>query len=323
MPNAYRWAGAPAGGGRRGPGRAGRRAWRRRSRRAQVSAVATILGLLLVVTVIANYLSTTLPNTMGQNDLQHELQVENQISELSALVGAIGTTQAVGAEVSEPLTLGSQGAPPFAGPDGASLVPLVTLNNTTGNYPQSTFSFTLSGQTKALASSGSAGFVVRLWNTYAPAADVAFDQGAVVFAEAGGLPIFLVPPSISLSSGVLTVFLPRFSNSISSESGTGASDILLRMVSTAPVTIPSAGIALAAGSNIVITVVSPFAAAWYAYFAQSTLSSYVTCTGPNQVCTALLAAGGLAPLGTVTLTIPVSVVTKLQAVTTTFSTSIA
>lgn len=325
MPHANRWARAPAVDRSRNRAVVARRAWRRRSRRAQVSAVATILGLLLVVTVIANYLATTLPNTMGQNDLQHELQVENQLAELSALVGAIGTTNAVGAQVSEPLTLGSQGAPPFAGPDASSLVPLTTLANTTGNYPQTTFSFTLSGQAKPLSSTGSAGLNVHLSNTYAPAADIAYDQGAVVFSEAGGLPIFIVPPSITLSSGVLTVFLPQFSNPISSESGTGAADILLRMVSTVPVTTPSPGLALAAGSNIVISIVTPFAAAWYAYFLQTStsLSSYVTCTGPNHVCTALYSAGGLAPLGTVTLTIPASVVSSMDAVTTVFAISVA
>jgi hypothetical protein len=275
------------------------------------------------VTVIANYLATTLPNTMGQNDLQHELQVENQVAELSALVGAIGTTTAIGAQVSEPLTLGSQGAPPFAGPDSSSLGPLTNLANTTGNHPQSTFNFTLSGQTVPLSSTGSAGFTVHLSNAYAPAADVAFDQGAVLFAEAGGLPIFIVPPSITLSQGVLTVFLPWFSNPVTSESGTGAADILLRMVSTTPVTIPSPGLSLASGSNIVITVVTPFAAAWYAYFHTTSLSSYVTCAGPNSVCTATYTSGGLTPLGTVTLTIPASVVTSLNAITTTFSVSVA
>jgi hypothetical protein len=275
------------------------------------------------VTIVANYLATTLPNTMGQNDLQHELQVENQVSELSALVGAVGTTTAVGAQVSEPVTLGSQGAPPFAGPDGGFLGPLATLANTTGNFPRAVFNFTLSGQTVPLSSTGSAGFDVHLSNTYAPPADVAFDQGAVVFAEAGGLPIFIVPPSITLSQGVLTVFLPRFLNPVTSESGTGTADLLLRMVSTAPVTIPSRDLALASSSNIVITVVTQFAAAWYAYFQTTSLSSYVTCTGPSHVCTALYSSGGFTPLGTVTLTIPKSAVTTLNAVTTVFAVSVA
>lgn len=95
------------------------RAWRRRGRRAQVAAVATILGLLLVVTFIATYLSTTLPNQMQVNDLNHDLQVENQLGQLSAALQAATGVGAIGAQISQPITLGSAGAPPFAGQDSA------------------------------------------------------------------------------------------------------------------------------------------------------------------------------------------------------------
>ena len=276
------------------------------------------------MTFIANYIATTLPNTMGQNDLQHEMQVENQVSQLSALVRAIAGTKVVGAQASQPITLGSLGAPPFAAPDGGYISPLATVNNTTGNFPGSTFNFTLSGQTHVLSSSGSSGFTVFLMNTYAPRAEVAFDQGAVVFAEAGGLPIFIVPPSVTLVQGVLTVFLPWFLNPVATESGKGGADILLQLVTTTPVTIPSHGLALASGSNIVITFVTPFASAWYAYFQSvSSLASYVTCAGPNSVCSSTINAGGLNPLGTVTLTIPASAVAVLNAETAIYSVTLA
>ena len=286
--------------------------------------MATILGLLLVVTFIANYIATTLPNTMGQNDLQHELQVENQVSQLSALIQAVAGTDALGAQVSQPITLGSQGAPPFAGPDGGSITTSATVANTTGNYPLSTFTFTLSGQTHALTSSGGAGFTVFLLNSYAPAAEVAFDEGGVLLAVAGGYPIFIDPPSISLSQGVLTVFLPWFMNSVSGESGNGGADVLLQLISTTSVTLPAAGLSLASGSNVVISFVTPFAVSWYSYFESvKTLASYVSCAGPNSVCTAAYSATGLIPLGTVTLTIPSSVVTTLNAETAAFSVSLA
>ena len=288
-----------------------------------MSAVATILGLLLVVTFIANYIATTLPNTMGQNDLQHELQVENQVSELSALVQAIGGANAIGAQVSQPITLGSLGAPPFARADGAYISALTTIANTTGNYPLSTFNLTLSGQTHALSSSGSSGFAVNLMNTYAPKAEVAFDEGAVLFAEVGGFPIFIVPPSVTLSKGVLTVFLPRFLNSVSGEAGNGGADVLLQLISTTWVTLPSPGLSLASGSNIVISFVSPFAVSWYSYFQSvKALASYVTCAGPNSVCTASFGASGLGPLGTVTLTIPSTAISQLNAETAVFSVAI-
>ena len=96
----------------RTPGRIPRR-WRRRGRRAQVAPVATILGLLLVVTFIANYIATTLPSQMSANDTNHEVQVENQLGQFVALLQAYSSANAVGAQVTLPVSLGSVGAPPF------------------------------------------------------------------------------------------------------------------------------------------------------------------------------------------------------------------
>jgi len=537
---------------------------------------------MLVVTFIANYLATTLPNTMGQNDLQHEMTVENQVAQLSARVVAIAARGALGAQVTQPITLGSQGAPPFAAPDGGYLTALSSIANTTGNHPQTGVNFTLAGPTEytpptgfglnlksppsgctynstsfncpainkntpikwnitgvnghpisvtlgtgqnlvllnfstnssvitisgfsgmpiyiqiignndSLALSGNgggnnpisinitgsydtvqpysfpggastvllhvvgdndvingdsvgsgggntflmsivgtgnsilltpqgadkyyawftgfdafnptspfcpygalahnnqvtgynngiggnknsylyetfnnstaypgsgtvypgtqsthrfsitngtvapfacpfvtavtvpftpagvAGFVVHLQNTYAPAAEVAYDQGAVVFAQPGGLPIFIVPPPITLANGVMTLFVPWFSNSVSGEAGIGTADVSLRLVSTTAVTVPSNGFGFVNGSRITVTVVSQYAAAWYAYFlGLSAFHPYVTCTGSNQVCTRNYYSTGIAPLGTVTLSIPASGI-KLAILTAVFSVNV-
>ncbi len=83
--------------------------------------MATILGLLLVVTVMANYLATQLPQQMAVNDANHELVVENQLSRLGATLRSIAGAGAIGAEVTQPISLGSLGTPPFAGPDGAQI----------------------------------------------------------------------------------------------------------------------------------------------------------------------------------------------------------
>ncbi len=100
------------------------RRWRLRSRSGQVSAIATILALLLVVTFIANYLTTTLPNQMSINDLQRDLIVVNQIGRLDSLLQAVSSPSSIGAQVSQPIQLGSQGDPPFAGSDGAQVTSL-------------------------------------------------------------------------------------------------------------------------------------------------------------------------------------------------------
>jgi len=317
MPNDHRWAGAHASRAAGRPRRRVRRAWRRRSRRAQVSAVATILGLLLVVTFIANYLSTTLPNQMSQNDIQHETLVENQVSELSILLQAIASNQEVGAQVAQAVSLGTAGAPPFANADPGALTP--------GNLSASLkLNFTLVGPGgKVLQIPGSAAtpvgsFVVQLRNTYAPPAEVAFEQGAVILAEPGSLPIFSVPPRISFSGNALSLFLPRFANTVGSEAGSGTADVSLRLLAVAPVSLPTPAFAFQSGSRVTVTVVTPYAVTWYNYFeTNSAFSSYVSCTGSNNVCTALYTTSGT--LGTVTLSIPtaglsLNVLTALYAV---------
>jgi hypothetical protein len=103
------------------PRRQYRRKWRLRGQRGQVAAVATILGLLLVVVYIANYLTTTLPGQMSTNDLNHVIQVENQLGRFQALLEAASAAHAVGAELTAPVTLGSEGQPPFASADSGTI----------------------------------------------------------------------------------------------------------------------------------------------------------------------------------------------------------
>jgi hypothetical protein len=499
--------------------------------------VATILGLLLVVTFIANYLSTTLPNTMGQNDLQHDVLVQNQVAQLAALMQVTAESGVISAPVSQAVTLGSVGAPPFAAADSSTIAPgnqssglgtsftltgpqtynpptggisgvsapgctttshtIVCSGATTvnanftgalGNQPSyavtlgggetarlnfstsnSAIAVTVSGSTlvyltvlgnndtmtidvstlpetiivvgnddkvimtgsgsssrtnilmvgnrdtvttsalsgsntvvssiygssdnvnpgvlsgtaafgvyfngfnpstpsgtcpvdnlsstdtvtnpvggsgpftvnynnTAYSGSGTSGpwgityrvptpfacpffsqlvlpipsgpappsaaLVVHLNNVYSTRAEVALDQGAVVYAQPGGLPVFVVPPRITLSRGVLSLFVPQFVGHIGSESGVGTADVSLRLLSTQEIVIPSNGFSFQSGTQITITVITPYAAAWYAYFhsASSGFAPYVTCSGSNSVCTALYNPGG--PLGTIKLSIP-------------------
>ena len=512
------------------------------------------------MTFTANYLTTTLPSTMGANDLEHEVQVEDQVVQLGALLQQVAQHGVVGAQVSGPVTLGSQGAPPFAAQDSASLTGLSYVNNQSGNYPQTIVTFNLSGpstyapptgfglsnvaqlpsgctlsgstsltcpainrahpiawnfsggdsttytvtlgtggnlvtlnfatnhstisisgisgmpifiqiygsnDTLSLSNNGggnnpisinitgnydtvasgsfpggastilihvignrdyingdpssggntmltsfvgsndtlnlvpgagstyytyftgfdsfhptspycpygalaltdsvtgytvangasanahltqsfnnstayptwgnltpssrwsihyhpvnafacpyvtgvqvpvaplgSAGFVVHLANTYAPPAEVAYDQGAVLFAQPGGIPIFASPPPVSYSGGLLQMFIPLFANSVSGESSVGTADISARLLAATSLTLPSNGYSFVSNSKLNITVVTSYASAWQAYFQSvATLSPYLSpCTGSNHVCTVF--ANTVGPLGTVKLSLP-------------------
>ncbi|MGD0588208.1 MAG: hypothetical protein ABSA63_05375 [Thermoplasmata archaeon] len=516
-----------------------------------MSAVATILGLLLVVTFIANYLATTLPNTMGQNDLQHEVTVENQVAQMSALLQATAQSGAVGAEISQPITLGSASAPPFANADSSTVLPgnatggfgvsFVLAGGATYNPPvagpqggpynvandptcipippaqptntitcsgastiiynftgalanQASYGLTLSGggvvrvniisnhstvsitgssnpginllilgsndtisvvtstvpenvvivgnyDTLSFTGSGagtrenvlivgnhdtvnnvasgstevasiygsndtfnpgtvsnsnfhvffngfnpttpsatcpvdnisqtdtvgspvgsgstfavtynntvytgtgtvhgtggnwavtyqiptpfscpffvqsvlpisnglsppSASLVVQLRNTYAPSAEVAFDQGAVVYAQPGSIPIFVVPPRISFENGILTLFVPQFSGHFGSEAGVGTADVSLRLLSSQQFVVPSNSFGFQNLSNVIITVKTPYAAAWAAnLLGNSALAPFVTCAPISCTTIAKTLYYPGHGLDTITLSIPTS-----------------
>jgi len=177
------------------------------------------------------------------------------------------------------------------------------------NVPTSTCPFfsaiTLPVGSPTVAGSG---FVVHLHNTYAPLAEVALDEGAVVFAQSSSVPVFILPPRIYYSDGVLEILLPQFSGAgarVSSQSGVGTADASLRLLYRTPLVLPGAGYAFQNGTSLTITIASVYAAAWYAYFqASSTLAPFVTCTGAASVCTALYYPNG--PVGTVKIVLPTS-----------------
>jgi hypothetical protein len=511
-----------------------------------VAAVATVLGLLLVVTFIANYITTTLPSTMSQNDLQHEVIVQNQVAQLSALLQATAASGAIAAQISQPLSLGSASAPPFANSDSSWISPgnlsaglkvnftlvgpavytapsggtpggthiaacsyptsssiscsgtfnlyynftgvdvgsspytisfsgtsysahlnltvnssavtitasgteslLVlnvlgnhdTINVPISNTPENILIFgsndtltltgsgtgntnilvvgnddtisntasgnghtflasffgsrdvfqpgTISGNSNKFAvyftgfnpvapssvcpndnlagtdsvtqpalsgtgdtftltynnttgSTGSgtnghwtpvnnnipasfacpffsqlilpipggglpprASLVVHLSNTYAPSSEVALDQGAVVYAQPGAIPIFIVPPRISYANGVLSLFVPRFTTNPGSEAGVGTADVSLRLLSTQQLVLPTSGFSLQSNSRVTITISTPYAAAWAAYFLSlPAFASIVSClpTSCATLSTTLYSPGST--LGTLTLSVP-------------------
>ncbi|MGA8304020.1 MAG: hypothetical protein WA547_05835 [Thermoplasmata archaeon] len=530
------------------------RKWRLRGRRGQVAAVATILGLLLVVTFIANYLTATLPGQMSVNELNHEIQVQDQVGRLQALLEAASSADTVGAQFTQPITLGGAGQPPFAGPDSGYISPgnvsgnftinftaslpasvvgtgpvqdgtagagacagggnnrcasgtwfsatvnptaaddllvlvvtvyeegaaltsndvsstgsawtlvtgggntaatnfvqyvfwtidpntgadvvkvggagltahdgsavvvaimdedssnpintvgvfttahtsttstasvsspasglvlgLVSISTADGAFPTITpgsagtpctatcvaidsangeaygttyaeFENTSTNQTyRASAtlsvpeSSGEialsvnpeytvepgipitagsqapgASFVVHLQNTYSPSAEVAFDQGGVVYAQPGSVPLFIDSPDVTFNGYSLTLWIPVFEGTIPVESGLGTSDVIARLVSSDTFVFPNSGLTLLLGSQVTVSMTSPYWAAWVGFFESLPgLSGDVSCNYlSGATCPAATAAsyqpGG--PVATVAVSIPATSLT-LQVAT--------
>jgi len=290
------------------PPRVAVRRWRRRGRRAQVAPVATILGLLLVVTFIATYLSTTLPNQMSINDLNHDIQIENQVGQVGIVTGRLATVGVVGSEASFPISLGSASVPPFAAPDPAVVEPLTNWSQMYVNY-----SLTNSVGARVAISAATipgAGFLVSLRNTYAPVADVAYDEGGVVFAQPGGVPTMVDPPSIALTHGALSIVAPVFANRIGAEAGTTTAEIGVRLTTVHTFAVPVTGYSLTSGTPVNITIITPFAAAWLNYFdaqasfSGSTISCLPTATGVHSVCSTSYEYVAAGLLGKVTISVP-------------------
>ena len=513
--------------------------------------MATILGLLLVVTVIANYLATTLPAQMSVNDLNHEIAVENQLGHFQAVLNSIARGGVVGAPAAQAFTLGSDGAPPFAAPDGSTISSIpgeqpanvsfgvvsthfgpptgwvtggvigtckpgwanttsgvvldcsqsgskgtnVTYNfggsnsysvtvkgkggafyalnfstnnsvisvtatgnaydlvsvvgngnivsvsatggaslafNVTGNHntvdisqtansavsvsivgnydtvslstssgfsntvlvqgwgsndtfnpgsggqysvwwtgfdpenPTSAFcpygnlsssdsvgsftgpqasgtvtynntNYSGSGSQKGWtvqynqptpyaciyfaqypgggASVYAAGLLVRMANTYAPGADVVFDQGAVVYAQPGGYPIMIDPPAISYAYGTATVVIPAFLDLVGSESGIGTAAVSLHLVAVSRYSFPGFGWVLDPNHHpLTMKFQTPYAYAWLHYFkGVPSIAPYVSCAPlTSAACVGPFQPNG--PLGTVTFRLPATSLSLVLAV---------
>jgi hypothetical protein len=166
------------------------------------------------------------------------------------------------------------------------------------------------GPTSIPFSSGvlAAGFIVHLRNTYAPPADVAFDAGAVIYAQQAGKAVLVDPPTLNLTDGTLTVFVPQFVNTVGVEAGIGTAILTTRLLSATSLNLPSGGFSLPSGANVLVTITTPYAMAWMAYFQadEPALYAHASCSGPTAACSGPFYFGG--PLGTVKLLIPVTTI---------------
>ncbi|MGI0151730.1 MAG: hypothetical protein ACREC5_07330, partial [Thermoplasmata archaeon] len=105
-----------------------------RARSGQVAPVATMLGLLLVTSFIADFALVQLPGEMDDNEFQHSLLVENQLARLQYTVLAQAAHPLAPSTELSPVTLGSVGEPPFAGPSSSVMTPETSSASTTFDY---------------------------------------------------------------------------------------------------------------------------------------------------------------------------------------------
>lgn len=148
-------------------------------------------------------------------------------------------------------------------------------------------------------------FVVRALNNYAPTADIAFDQGATIYAQPGGTPVMVNGPQITLVGNRLALWIPQFLGGIPSDSGTGVASLSLRLVAVFTMTLPNSVFALSTSKAVSIAIKTPFGPAWVNYFnSQTPFKGDASCAGPTSACQGPYIPGG--PVGTVTLKIPLS-----------------
>jgi hypothetical protein len=153
-----------------------------------------------------------------------------------------------------------------------------------------------------------ASLVVHLRNSYVPTAEVAYDQGAVVYAQPDGVPLMIDGPSFSYSRSNLTLTIPIFEGTIVAESGFGTADMLLSLLGKDTFVFPANGYSLKTGSRVTLSLETPYWAAWMTYFgSMSSLSGDFSCkTLAGATCPPADAVSYQPgqPLATVTLSLP-------------------
>jgi hypothetical protein len=228
-----------------------------RARRGQVSAVATVFGLLIVVTFISNFLLLQLPGEEASSEYNHLLQVENQVAGLDAVLDAEVKQASFGYTLTQPVTLGSTGVPPFGPPASSSLYLQPDSLNANLTLPEFQANFY-------------SGVDVQLNNIYSPTANVVLEQGAVILSQTDGTPVMVEPPYFSFegtASTARTANLTLFSltGPPIGESGVTTAVVLTQILSSSTFTISVPDNATSSGAWLNLTTDYP--AAWATYFA--------------------------------------------------------
>ena len=156
-----------------------------------------------------------------------------------------------------------------------------------------------------------ASLLVQLHNTYAPSAEVVFDEGAVVYAQPGGYPILIDQPPISFSYGIASVWVPAFLHPGAGETGIGTAMVSTHLVSVQRYMFPGGGWALNPGQNVTLVYTTPYGSAWYA----SSFAISLRQAGGSVTCTPLASTACTGPyeptngLATIQIRLPATMLT--------------
>jgi hypothetical protein len=153
---------------------------------------------------------------------------------------------------------------PYPGASGKN--ELLTFQNVSGVIG---CAFTL-GYATNYATQYGAGVLVHLFNTYQPAVDIAYDQGAVVEAAQGGSSIMVSPPRLSYTvqpQGVVaTLTLVNLLGNFSSTGGYSTADVASRVLSVQTVDIQNGQSHFYLATPLFLNVTTAFPAAWASFF---------------------------------------------------------
>jgi hypothetical protein len=181
-----------------------------------------------------------------------------------------------------------------------------------------------------------AAFAVHLRNVYAPVAEVAFDQGSIVYVQPGGTPTLFEAPQLQLKETNTThgsttyhnitqasIWIPEFVGQIPGEAGVGTTDFSFQLLGVQSVSVSNTT-GLSSATPVAFTITTPYAGAWLEFINSHNWPFTATCApvfpATSVACTGPYYDG--AGLAAVTFSIPSAGLLLLSIQTAAFSVSL-
>jgi hypothetical protein len=134
----------------------------------------------------------------------------------------------------------------------------------------------------------SSGIVVHLKNSYVPSSEIAYDEGAVIYAQSGGLPVMLDGPAITLGQTFggapeVSIWLPTFLGNATTETGITTAGVILKLLDVNTITLPTSQSKTTLQGAVTLTIKTVYPSAWMNYFDTNVglFPSGASCTGPG------------------------------------------